>query len=154
MKLNATGIDGLARKLQDVGARAKSLRPALEAGANDIKTLIDNAFYFSRDPETGKPWRDIEQSTKDRRPQGDGGGVHKPLMDTGRLRQSIATKADARSIRFGTNVKYGPYHQYGTKHIPQRRFIPESFNAGPAQKTAQKIVRRILNYLVHGKANA
>ena len=152
MKLNATGLVSLDKRLQGVTSRAKTLRPAMEAGANDIKTLIDNAFYMSIDPETGRRWADIAQSTKDARPQGDGKGNHKPLINTGRLRQSISTSADNRSIKFGTNVQYGRYHQYGTKRAPQRRFIPENFNTGPAQKVAQKIVRRILNYIVNGKA--
>lgn len=129
-------------------ARVKSLRPAMEAGALDIKKLVDDAFYKSIDPNTGASWQPLAESTIKRRRQ----GSSKPLVDTGRLRGSISTKAFDKSIVYGTNVVYAGPHQKGTRKIPQRRFLPTDFSAGPAALTAQKIVRRILNYITKGTA--
>ena len=137
-------------------ARVKSLKPAMEAGALDIKKLVDDAFYKSIDPNTGVAWKPLQESTTDRRRQGPGPAsrkrIHKPLVDTGRLRGSIATKAFDKSITYGTNVEYAGPHQFGTKKIPQRRFLPTDFSTGPAAVTAQKIIRRILNYIIKGTA--
>lgn len=127
----------------------KSLRPAMEAGALDIKKLIDDSFYKSMDPNTGAAWEPLAESTIERRRK----GSSKPLVDTGRLRSSIATKAGDRSILYGTNVSYAGPHQYGTKRIPRRRFMPTDLTAGPASVTAKKIIRRIINYIVNGKAS-
>lgn len=148
MRITAKGITETNKHLQEMVARVKSLKPAMEAGALDIKKLVDDAFYKSIDPNTGTAWQPLAESTIKKRRQ----GSSKPLIDTGRLRGSIATKAGDKSITYGTNVVYGGPHQFGTKKIPQRRFLPTDFSTGPASATAQKIVRRILNYITKGVA--
>lgn len=143
-------------------ARVKSLKPAMEAGALDIKKLVDDAFYKSIDPNTGTAWAPLSPKTlnsfvKDangkptKRRRNTYGG---PLIVKGGsgLRGSIATKAYDKSIVYGTNVIYAGPHQKGAPGIPQRRFLPTDFSTGPAAVTAQKIIRRILNYITKGTA--
>jgi phage gpG-like protein len=33
--------------------------------------------------------------------------------------------ANAVGFRFGSNVKYGAFHQTGTKHMPKRAMVPD-----------------------------
>lgn len=42
-------------------------------------------------------------------------------VDTGRLRNSIDKAIDGDTVYIGTNVKYAPYVEYGTKRHPQAR---------------------------------
>ncbi|MGC8843512.1 MAG: hypothetical protein ACP5QS_06200, partial [bacterium] len=53
------------------------------------------------------------------------------LIDTGTLMRSVTARDAQGAIRkltnteliIGTNIKYAPYHQFGTKHIPKRPFL-------------------------------
>lgn len=47
-----------------------------------------------------------------------------PLLDTGRLRASIAPVWNARSFELNTNVIYAATHEFGRDNIPQRQFLP------------------------------
>lgn len=152
MRITSKGITETNKHLQEMIARAKSLKPAMDAGALDVKTLIDDAFYKSIDPTTGNPWQDLAESTKESRRKGNGGGLHKILVDTGRLRGSITATGFDKSIVYGTNVAYGAVHQKGGVKVPQRKFLPDSFDAGPALKVADRIRKRILNYITKGTA--
>ena len=50
------------------------------------------------------------------------------LIKTGRLSKSIQifTKTN-RSVKVGSNVGYGSYHNDGTDRLPQREFIGDSY---------------------------
>ena len=52
------------------------------------------------------------------------------LVKSGRLKRSVTTLTNDSLVRitdkridFGTKVPYGQYHQWGTKHLPRRRFF-------------------------------
>ncbi|MGB9876927.1 MAG: phage virion morphogenesis protein [bacterium] len=53
------------------------------------------------------------------------------LIDTGTLMRSVTERSAQGAIRrltnteliIGTNIKYAPYHQFGTKHIPKQPFL-------------------------------
>jgi phage virion morphogenesis protein len=47
----------------------------------------------------------------------------KPLIDTGRLRNSITARSDSDSAEVGTNVIYAATHQFGRGAIPARPFL-------------------------------
>lgn len=134
--------------------RTKSLKPVMDAGAIDVKKLVDDAFYQSIDPNNGKSWTPLQETTTSRRRQGPGPKkkkrVHKPLIDTGRLRGSITAVGQDKAIVYGTNVSYAGTHQYGSKHVPMRRFLPTDFSSGPAAKVIEKIAKKILKYLKSG----
>lgn len=52
-------------------------------------------------------------------------GAVKPLIDSGRLMQSIAYSYDANSATIGTDLYYGVFHQLGAPraNIPARSFL-------------------------------
>lgn len=50
---------------------------------------------------------------------------HPLLIKSGALRQSISWKLEGLdTVVIGTDKKYAPYHQHGTKHMPARPFFP------------------------------
>jgi HK97 gp10 family phage protein len=64
-----------------------------------------------------------------------------PAVDTGRLRDSIriikyASVNDLQS-RVGTNLKYAPYLEYGTKNMAARPFWNPAINKARAKLIAQ-----------------
>lgn len=56
----------------------------------------------------------------------------RPLLDTGRLRDSITAASDSRQAVVGTGVSYAPYHQFGTAPhvITARRAKALAFKVG------------------------
>ena len=46
-----------------------------------------------------------------------------PLVDTGRLLNSINFKTSKKSVTIGTNVTYAKYHEFGTRSLPARHFL-------------------------------
>lgn len=49
----------------------------------------------------------------------------KPLLvDTGTLKKSFFVAGNGKGAVLGTPVKYAAHHQYGTKGIPARPFLP------------------------------
>lgn len=141
-----------------MAARARDITPALQAGAQDVKTTIVDAFRKSQDPATGESWKALEPETVARRRN----GSSKPLVDTGKLRGSVvATVANKTQILVGTNVTYAGPHQFGapSKNLPRRRFLPTedgvfwaSAPDSPAAKAVARIQERVLNYIMTGRA--
>lgn len=162
MKVEAKGLDKIQAQLLQMSKRAADVTPALKVGALDVKTTIVDAFRKSQDPATGEPWKALEPETVARRRR----GSSKPLVDTGKLRGSIATaigkdKMSRPAIFVGSTVPYAETHQKGspTKNIPQRRFLPtvdgQFWGGAPgsaAAATAARVSQRVLNYLATGRA--
>lgn len=76
-------------------------------------TLAENArlrFVDGAGPD-GSPWDPLSSTTIARRRQ----GSSVPLRDTGRLMNSITHNVSNGSLSVGTNVVYGPTHQFGAK---------------------------------------
>jgi phage gpG-like protein len=69
----------------------------------------------------------------------------------------MAVSSGARSITFGTNVEYAGYHQFGTRRIPARPFLPITKSgqlmdsANPARVVFERIWRDVGSYIVNGK---
>lgn len=158
MKVSAKGIAEKIAQIKGVIARARDISAALEVGQQDIKTLVFDAFSTGRDPSTGDDWAPLAASTIAKRRVGKGKKQrYTTLVDTGTLRNSVATRVEGDQIVFGTNVPYGVFHQSGTRKMPQRRFLPGdngtfSFASGsPAEKTYSRIMSRIRNWVLTGK---
>lgn len=99
--------------------RADILTPFLR----DVGTRLVNDFKLgfrnSKAPDDSK-WESVEREGK-------------PLLDTGRLRSSIHAIVTPGRLEVGTNVIYGPTHQYGddsivTANVPEHtRLINQAF---------------------------
>lgn len=56
----------------------------------------------------------------------------RPLLDTGRLRDSITAESDSKQAVVGSSLSYAPYHQFGTAPhvITARRAKALAFKVG------------------------
>lgn len=126
-------IRGAAR----LGQRLNTLRVtlALPPMMEEIENLLLNRTLRRFDQEVdpdGRPWRELSFETRKRKPLGS-----KKLRETGQMRASIKRiKGSAAGamyaitgagFRIGIDdpdqVDKGRAHQYGTRHIPVRRFL-------------------------------
>lgn len=110
-------------------ARARAVADAdFTKPLKTIRLLLISAtkqnFAQGVDPD-GDPWVPLKNPSKRR-----GGSSALPLRDTGVLMASVTASGvgsidemTSRGITFGTAISYGIYHQEGTRHIPQRKFL-------------------------------
>lgn len=132
------GADDFARakkELEEMAARLKNPKPVLTVAAQDLTTFVDDRFETSTGPD-GSEWKELDprtvaarrgqtRKTKSgkRKKRTDAGSVQ-ILVDTGRLRQSIATKIEGNTLTVGTNVEYAGVHQFGGEDVPARPYLP------------------------------
>jgi phage gpG-like protein len=129
VKVTGSGFDENKRRLEEIAARMRNLRPALTVAAQDTATLIDDSFERSVAPDGGA-WPALNARTIASRRRGGGSGQAKPLVDTARLRRSITTNVGNTGFTFGTNVAYGGTHQSGRGRIPARPYLPVAGSSG------------------------
>lgn len=138
--------------LAAMGARANNLRPAMrEIGAS----IVEDArlrFRDSKDP-FGAPWRALSARTIARRR---GSPPHKILMDTGRLRNSVAFRPDRFHVEIGTNVRYGRIHNAGgmagrgrSTAVPARPFLSTA-QRGLTREYAQIVQEALVRHMLRG----
>ena len=123
----------LDRMLHDFpSALARAQRRALEAAGQLVASRTTLAF---RDPKLRpSPWA----------PRKDGKSKHPLLIKSGALRQSIKWRlAGTNAVVVGSDKKYGPYHQFGTKNMPARPFFPIDAHGRLVPEMARKINRTI-----------
>ena len=150
IRMDASDFRRVREKVEGWEKRAKNLEPVLKGRAEALRTVVvRDAFGQSQTPQ-GQEWIPIKPATVERRRQGSA----KPLIDTGTLRGSITASSTKNTIRVGVSGAanaYAAFHQFGTKHIPARPFIPTGLDSGPAAKWAARAKRRIIRYIVEGK---
>lgn len=141
LKKIAEGMGALANK-----TNMKGLARALGAEA---LAMLKHGFADGRDPYGNKwaPTHVVEAKGFSMRSIGSKASMHKPLIDTGRLRNSFSARPAGDGFEIGTNVMYAEFHQYGTdgrKKALSRRFLQNArgrfISAAKAAK-AKKVVK-------------
>lgn len=145
VKVQTTGTGDAIARLEGLAARARDLSPALRDVARDVEKRTDDAFRRSVSPE-GEAWPDLAESTKAqrlaRRKETRGGGKGKkgkakvaallsglgnpgalrPLVDTGRMRNSShAEVSGPTSVRWSAVGYMGPHMAGGKNGRPPKR---------------------------------
>lgn len=124
--------------LRDTKGRfARSLPKVLTEARRLFAADVTSAFDQSRSPE-GVPWAPLKARAS------------LPLILTGKLRKASIRAAEAAVISGGrmaaklasSAVRYGRFHQQGTKTIPKRRFF------GYSKETRKTIPRLIAGVAV------
>jgi len=127
-----TNAPELSARLQAMGARIEDPAPALER-ARALLARNEAAVWASQGSALGASWAPAVQAENKT--------DSRLLVATGRLRASL-TGGDAGTVigpelRFGTDVPYGTYHQYGTSKMVARPFL------GLAPDLAQDITQAL-----------
>ncbi len=106
----------LALRLEALADRLTDLQGLMERLTPLATRAIDRNF-----DEEGRPerWPPLAPATLRRKPRG-----LKILERTGRLRRSLRTSVNGRSIVISTDVPYAAAHQFG---VPQRRLPARPF---------------------------
>ena len=127
----ATILDGYADKL-------KSFREPLGLVGAYLERKANIRFVTQTDP-TGKKWAPLRPSTLARKKAG------LPILtNTGNLRASIAFLPPSdKEVRVKPSVRYGIYHQTGTKRMVARPFM--GFEKGDAEAISRIIKRYLEN---------
>lgn len=115
-------------------ALARAQKRALEGIGAEAASLAGRAFRSeSLRPE---PWAPRKPSKHD-----DG---HPLLIRSGALRQSVGWRLEgAGAVAVGSDREYAAYHQFGTKNMPARPFLPFDRDGNPAPRFMRKIQRRV-----------
>lgn len=154
VKVDASALEDLANAIGDAAERAADLTPVTKPAAERLRGIITLSFSQSKGPN-GEAWRPLAPSTVERRRK----GSSKPLIDTGLLRKSIAVKGEKQAVTFGVSGsanQYAPFHQFGTKRIPRRPFLPTDeagkpvFDGGKARQWIQRTMTEVLDYIANG----
>lgn len=98
-------------QLRQLFGKLKGLRRIHDAIGSALSERVRLGFKTSTGPY-GR-WASLSPATIRRRRN----KSNQPLLDTGRLRNSITHEATPTSVRIGTNVEYAAYHQFGTQGL-------------------------------------
>ena len=113
----------LAKGLSTLG----DMTPAMRNIAQMMRSTVDKNFEAEGRDERGRThiWKELASSTQGRRAKykGEAKKAHPILEFTGRLKQSINIAWGKDWAQVYTGVKYGVYHQTGTKKMPARPFM-------------------------------
>lgn len=147
MSIEVQGLEGIQRKLKtlDDALSPSKMHSTLLTVGNMVKNTIEESFENESSP-FGQKWTPLKISTS--RAKAKRGASSKILRDEGNLadRWFVEVKDDGVSISNNIQYKgyaYGKAHQFGTKHMPRRPFLPidDSGNLEP------RLLKTIDSYL-------
>jgi phage gpG-like protein len=149
---NLQALRDLQRKL-DAASRARLMPETVKRIAAAFDKQVKDEFRYSRDPY-GRAWKPVrrnrlrDQRARARRvKRGLPPRQDKPLIDSGRMRASIYSRAVGTEVRISIPVDYASFHQYGTRVIARRQILPEKSTGGLPPKwklAAEKEVNAVL----------
>lgn len=88
-------------------------------GQGVVKQIRDD-FNLSQDPY-GNKWQALKYPRRAPR-----NTDNKPLVDSGKLRDSYSYRKIKMGLTIATQVKYAQYHQFGTARMVARKMLPDS----------------------------
>ena len=122
--VSTDGLGEALGTLRLLATKSEDLTPMLgELGQDEVARVVQR-FEHEEDPQ-GNPWATLQRPRRKRRGKRRRRGISdKLLQDTGRLKGSIQAQVLGGSVLLvGSNVKYAPFHQFGTVFIPARPFL-------------------------------
>lgn len=125
--------------LRKLSAAIANPAPAMKLLATTAHREVVRQYRSQKDPQN-RPWTPLAASTIKRRRNMRKSAV-RILIDTGRLVNSITHEASAREARVGTNTRYAPFHNFGTRRMPQREFM------GLTPEAMERTVDRLNEYV-------
>ncbi len=139
----------LEEKLKQLQELIGNLRPVMRNVAILMREEIEKNFKYEGRDEHGnvRTWQPLSEKTQKRRAKykGEAYAAHPILEFTGRLKQSINIDHGKDYAKVYTGVKYGVYHQTGTRKIPARPFmiIPRP-GLKKIKDYLQDVIRRVM----------
>jgi len=120
VSIDIKDVSRLADKIKAMDLSSTDRRRLLTEIGVEMETQTDERFKQKYDP-AGNDWADILESTQKWYARNRKGNP--PLVREGHLQGSIASAVESDSaVLVGTLLKYGKYHQEGTKKMAPRPF--------------------------------
>ncbi len=146
------GIDDFADLFFDMAERAEpsQIENAQAKAAADLQQVILSAFGSQAGPNK-ELWPALAKSTKKRK------RTSRKLVETGAMRRSVFARPKGEIIEFGATIPYSGTHQFGTKHVPRRPFMPTDakgkplFRAGMAKGWRERWGKILLRFVLRGE---
>lgn len=127
--------------LRRASGRLRDATPILKLVGLEVVNAVRRRFKESKSPK-GETWKALAPATIANRRNRNKGSI-KPLVDTGRLRNSVTFDVrSGREVAIGTTVIYAPTHHFGRGRIPARPFM------GVTNAEENQLVRRIQGWTV------
>ncbi|ERT17011.1 hypothetical protein O162_19990 [Pseudomonas putida SJ3] len=111
LEVSTAALQDLIRKVRQLGPNNAHVKKGLNQIGVRWVARVKVCFQRSVDPY-GQPWAPITH----RRGQ--------PLLDTGRLRNSVKHNVRGTNLELASNLIYADNHQLGIT-VKQRRFLPD-----------------------------
>lgn len=144
VEVTTVGFDVAIAKINGLGLGNSNALMAAAAETMRRQTLERFAKKVAPDGTAWAPRKATTARGKSARAKHIRGGSGTLLVDTARLRNSIASKVYGLVAEVGTNVFYGLYHQKGTKKMVARPFL------GISEKDAREIEQVLERYIASG----
>ena len=144
VKVDDAALQAALRRAKE---RLTHTRPLMAGISNLLLEAVEDNFRQERDPDTGSPWPELAQSTRQQRAkQGKGSG---PILQvSGQLATSVTNDYGDTTATVSTGEEYAAIHHFGGMagrgrrvRIPARPFL----GIGPQDKAA--IVERVEDYI-------
>jgi phage virion morphogenesis protein len=132
--------DGLLlSSLRRLAVEMSNPAPAMKLVGQLAQREVVRQYRLEKDPQD-RPWKPLSAATLKSRRNRNKSSI-KILIDTGRLVNSINSQASGNEARVGTNVGYAPFHNFGTRKMPQREFM------GLTPRALDMIVQRLSDFV-------
>lgn len=142
--IDKSKVEGSFKKLvRDIQTKAN--QPLKESA----QVLVDESIrnFGTQGFTFGEAWKPLKPSTVRARRRF-GLGARPILVVTGRLKKGVKIKQVTNTkATVGNDVKYYPYHQLGTRKMPQRQILKET---DKAKEAIVKIFNNWVNRLIRG----
>jgi len=142
VSINLKDVSRLADTINAMKLSSSDRRKLLGDIGVEMETQTDSRFDQKTDPG-GNDWADLAERTLEwyaRHPMG-----NPPLVRSGALQGSIASEVEGDDTVFvGTLLKYGIYHQEGTKKMPPRPFagLEAPGDVSEVERVVENFLRR------------
>lgn len=133
IQIDVDADDALKRLLNIVDGLEQA-RPLYKTLGDTLTNLHQDRFDAEVSP-TGEAWASLSPKTTKRKKFG------KILYRSGALRNTLRYNASDREVRFGTDRKYGIYHQFGTWQMPARPWL------GVSKSDEKVLMQKTTDYL-------
>lgn len=134
-------LEKAIRELANLGGPAV-VDVAAKNVAVAMTTEVQLTFRKEQTPD-GVEWLPLKRE-RPRNSKAGGKRRSKILRDTGRMVNSITGKSAGHDVIVGTNVEYAAYHQFGTRTIPARPFLPLEGLPMAWQNSAARVIVEVL----------
>jgi len=108
----------LKKKLNQLAKNSNRLQSTMRDIGIYMKSKVMDNFEAEGNPR----WKPLSKKYLERKLQVK--GTSSILEFHGKLKQSISTQTTGQYAKVFTGVKYGVYHQTGTRKMPARPFMP------------------------------